>query len=544
MPLDPSFRSRLREALQQSAVGKPARSDSDNESGSIRYVPESPAPSCDGSAGDAHASWIAEALGGEWRHDGAGVCLVLDRYYPASQVHGSQEIGGYAETLSRYKASLSAFDRCARRAEGRPTLFAAIDEREAERPEYGLPAEATGATIDESEPARRRDERRFLFFDLETTGLSGGAGTCAFLIGYGWFDGSAFRTRQYFLSGYGHEAAMLRMAAAELAGGATLASFNGKTFDVPLIQGRYLFHRVRSPFEEVAHVDMVHAARRLWRYRPGWQPENQRRESDPQRNGRGGFGSYFRALELRDEFMSRMYGSGAGEASRYGGRRPDMANGAASCALGVLEQAILSYTRTGDVPGMEIPTRYFRYVRSGDVRPLAPVLEHNRLDLLSLAALSSVVARLLEEGPAAARNPHECLALGRVYERSGAGERATACYLRAADGADAAEWHVDAGVEREALRRLALQYRRERRYDEAARIWERLDRMTGVPTILRFEALHALAVHHEHRSGDLPAARAMVLRALEIVGNRREQEALRRRLARLDRKLGGIASGA
>ncbi|MGH9371534.1 MAG: ribonuclease H-like domain-containing protein, partial [Vicinamibacterales bacterium] len=109
------------------------------------------------------------------------------------------------------------------------------------------------------------DASRLLFIDVETTGLAGGAGTYAFLVGCGWFDGPTFRVRQFFLSGYGGETALLD-GVARIADGTTgVVTFNGKSFDLPLIETRYLFHRMQTPFAGMPHVDMLHPARRLWR---------------------------------------------------------------------------------------------------------------------------------------------------------------------------------------------------------------------------------------------------------------------------------------
>jgi uncharacterized protein YprB with RNaseH-like and TPR domain len=533
MPLDPSFRSRLRDAIRQSArnpaeagcygARNPAEAGSDEKRAEPHYEVEDDANT---RADAEQAAWIADALGGSWRREAGGVCLVVDREYSADRAHGEAEVGRYAEAISRHHRSLRHFD-------GRPgpadphTLFSELDAS----PDFGPsdlrpPSSSTSACQGPSDIGHRTsdDASRLLFFDLETTGLSGGAGTCVFLVGYGWFEGERFRTKQYFLSGYGHEAALLRMAGEPL-GQVILTTFNGKTFDVPLIEGRYLFHRVPSPFEGVPHIDLLHPARRLWRHRP---PDDRRAGRDRD----DAFGRYFR--------MTRSAGT---ELAAPGTRRTryGLSASAASCALGALEEAVLGFRRTGDVPGAEIPARYFHYVRTGDVRPLEPVLEHNRLDLLSLAAVTSVVARMLEEGPQATRNAHECLALGRLYEHSGAGDRATACYARAVDGDDAPAWRGDPVVQREALRRLALRHRRERRHDEAAAAWQRMLDLAPAQAALDFEALHALAVHHEHRSKDLSTARALVLRALAAARDARLEEALRHRLARIQRKLDASA---
>ncbi len=510
MPLDPSFRSRLREALQQSRSHVQVEPRVEAEEERRHRVDQE------------QATWIADALGGWWNRDSGGACLVVDRVYPADRVHGDAEIGNYAETLSRYRASLRAFDSIASAPPIQP-VFSEMedgsDDGDCGPASAVLALRATEAG--RSPASESAEDERLLFFDLETTGLTGGAGTCAFLIGYGWFECGSFRTRQYFLGGFGHEPAMLRMAG-DVLSGATLTSFNGKTFDVPLIVGRYLFHRLPCPFDAIRHVDLLHPARRLWRHRPA--------DSSPaQEDGRrAAFARYFR--------MTRSTGV---RLARDGSRRlpGPLSESAASCALGALEEAVLGYRRTGDVPGGEIPGRYFQYVRTGDVRPLSPVLEHNRLDLVSLAALASVVARMLQEGPHAARNAHECLALGRLYEHSGASDRATACYEKAVEGDPAAAWRRDELVEREALRRLALRHRRERRYPEAAAAWQRLLDLPGTAGPVDFEALHALAVHYEHRARDLEAARALVIRAMDCARNPKLSESLRYRLMRIDRKL-------
>ena len=490
----------------------PGNADASVSPRELRYEPEEePRNRVD----EEQARWIADLLGGCWNRDAGGVCLVVDRRYPADRAHGNAEVGCYAETLVRCRQALSRFDAAS--TPSVDTLFAGLDKGEGSRNwDIGPPTSDVGSRTSDLGP-RTSD---LLFFDLETTGLSGGAGTCAFLIGYGWFEGGDFRTRQYFLGGYAHEPALLRMAAEPLAG-VTLASFNGKTFDVPLIAGRYLFHRVPSPFDNVPHVDLLHPARRLWRYRPA--------EDRPvERDANDAFACYFRATALRDE---------------YHRRRHDLSASAASCALGALEEAVLGFRRTGDVPGAEIPSRYFHYVRTGDARPLAPVLEHNRLDLLSTAAVASLVARMVEEGPQAARNAHECLALGRLYERSGVADRATVCYERAVEGHATSAWRDDPIVQREALRRLAMRHRRERRYDDAAAAWQRLLDTPTAQTGVDLEALQALAVHHEHRSKDLQTARALVIRALDGMRNPRLNEALRRRLSRIERKLGVGTTG-
>jgi uncharacterized protein len=342
-----------------------------------------------------------------------------------------------------------------------------------------------------------------VFVDLETTGVAGGAGTYAFLVGCGWFDGGRFRTRQLFLSSFAAERALLE-AVGEIAGEAgTVVTYNGKTFDLPLIETRFVLHRMHTPFAGLPHVDMLHPARRLWR-------------SDD----------------------------------------ADAGGGQPGCRLSTLEQSLCGYEREGDVDGFEIPGRYFQYVRSGDPRPLGPVFEHNRRDLLSLALLTARAAQLLDDGPAASRTAREALGLGHLYERGGMVHEARACFARAAgligspDDAPAERVHHGASahhlperldgvpcVRAEALRAYAQLSRRLRLFEDAAEGWRLLVAGRECPPHVAREAMEALAVHHEHRLRDPRAARTFALKSLALQGTVRRREALQHRLSRLDRKL-------
>ena len=204
------------------------------------------------------------------------------------------------------------------------------------------------------------------------------------------------------------------------------------------------------------------------------------------------------------------------------------------CRLTALEQALCGYVREGDVPGFEIPARYFHYVRSGDARPLAAVLEHNRLDLISLACVMARAAFLLDEGPAGTRGAREALGLGRLYERGGLLHEARACFMRA--------WELDqgeAGTAAEALRAYATVSRRLRCHADAAAAWRRILELPSCAEAVLREAAEALAVHHEHRVRDLAAARTLTLRSLTCQGTIARRLSLQHRLARLERKIDG-----
>jgi uncharacterized protein len=318
----------------------------------------------------------------------------------------------------------------------------------------------------------------FVFFDLETTGLSGGAGTHAFLVGSGWFDGDGgFTTRQHLLVRHADEHAMLHAVADDLARAGALVSFNGKSFDAPVLETRYLFHRLESVASQQPHIDVLHPARRFWK---------------------------------DDE-----------------------------CSLGALEQQVLGAWREQDVAGFEIPARYFQFLRSGDARPLAAVFEHNRRDLISLAGLMSRLLEIIAGGPDYAENAREALALGHVYAR-GHDSRAIGAFERAVSLGTGKTGRRAAELRAGALRSLALAYRRERRYDAAARCWVALIE-SGCAEHVEREAIEALAIHHEHRARDLTSAKAFAVRNLARASARvaraRATQAAQQRLARIERKI-------
>jgi tetratricopeptide (TPR) repeat protein len=203
-----------------------------------------------------------------------------------------------------------------------------------------------------------------------------------------------------------------------------------------------------------------------------------------------------------------------------------------TCRLSTLEQHLCGYVREGDVPGFEIPARYFRYVHAGDARPLAAVLEHNRLDLLSLALVTARAAQLLEEGPSAARTAQEAFGMGRLYERGGMIADAKACFARASEMTDG-----DEDLRVEALRAYAIVARRLRHYDEAEAAWRRVLGLPVCPRPIEREASEALAVHLEHRRRDPASARDFAVRLLRVDESDTRKQAAEYRLARLDRKL-------
>jgi uncharacterized protein YprB with RNaseH-like and TPR domain len=403
---------------------------------------------------DALYARAAAILGGFVTTRDHGAVIVVEREYPADAVHGRSRVGDLATAILEGQDAISM-------------LKQAWPSTRDHRTSGPLPATS-----------------RWLFLDLETTGLTGGAGTQAFLVGCASIEGRSIWVRQFLLPDFEHERALLGefTACSDCLGG--LVTFNGRSFDVPLIETRYLYHRAAFPIEDVLHLDMLYPARRLWKAR----------------------------------------------ATPAG---PDPDDG--SCSLAVLEKQVAGLHRVGDVPGYQIPSRYFRFIREGDARPLEAVLEHNRLDLISLIAVMARVIRLIEQGPSSTSTPQECLGLARIYERAGAAENAEASLLRAVEMA--ARFGTEPEAHAEALRRLAWYRRRAGRFREAADAWNALADLPRCPSMLRHEAREALAIYHEHRSRDLGTARSLVLEVLSEDVTTRKRTDAEYRLRRLERKL-------
>jgi uncharacterized protein YprB with RNaseH-like and TPR domain len=418
---------------------------------------------------------VAAMLGGRVTETRFGQCLVIDRRYEADRFHGTIRVGD------------CDLDDCSPLAILDPSLHPFVSS-----PSMGQdgPGRADDGRV--MDAGAMRTLNRTVFIDLETTGLSGGAGTLAFLVGCGYFDLGAFQVRQFLLTSHAAERALLTAVAEFFDGADLIVTYNGKTFDVPVMETRWMFHRLRMPLSDVAHFDMLHPARRLWRSRAG----------------AGG--------DLEE----------------------------AGCRLSTLEHTLFEVARVGDVPGFEIPGRFFNFIRSGDPRPLEPVLEHNRLDLVSLAAVMARAVQLARDGHVSCRDGAEALALGRVFERAGDMDRAAECYT-------AAIASPQPEVKGEALYRRALRLRRDRRFAEAATSWRAIVELTeprGIRRLARLAdlrqfATEALAIHHEHRERDLDGARELALFALQEAAGARA-EGMRHRLARIDRKISGKADRA
>ncbi len=213
---------------------------------------------------------------------------------------------------------------------------------------------------------------RWAFLDTETTGLAGGTGTYAFLAGVGSIDATGFRVRQFFMRDHGEEASQLHALAQHLASFDVLITYNGKSYDQPLLETRFRMCRARHPFGRMEHVDLLYGARRLWK--------------------------------LRME----------------------------SCRLMHLESEILGIQREGDVPGSLIPYIYFEFVRTGRAARLLPVFHHNVMDIVSLACLTAIVPEAHRApGQLALRHGADHLGLARWMQQAGRVAEALTLFERA-----------------------------------------------------------------------------------------------------------------
>lgn len=322
----------------------------------------------------------------------------------------------------------------------------------------------------------------FLFLDTETTGLGTGAGTFAFLVGIGHLAENGFHLIQLMMRDPREEPALLYLLNQHLSEFQALVTYNGKSFDVPLLTSRHIINGFTPPFPGLDHIDLLPLARRLWR------------------------------------------------------------NRLPSRALGDLEWQICGVVRTQEeVPGWMIPQIYFDYLSSGDARPLAGVIYHNAVDILSLAALFQHTSGLLSD-PLHFTEPEslDLIAIARLYEELGQYEDAVNLY----------EFSLQLGMPEpffiQTLDRFATLYRRHGEWEKTLRLWQKAVEHN------QLSACVELAKYYEHQQRDPSLALQWAQRAFDLIdatvnglASRRElKKELRHRIERLERKLNGKSPDA
>ena len=276
-------------------------------------------------------------------------------------------------------------------------------------------------TLSKRTRAALADPSKWLFLDTETTGLAGGTGTYAFLIGLAWWDAGALQVEQFFMRDFGEEHAILHEVAAHLAKRPVLVTFNGKSFDWPLLENRFNMTRSIAIPRLAAHLDLLHPARALWKLRIG----------------------SVRLVELERH---------------------------------VLDARALGWHREEDVLAALIPQHYFDYLRGGPAEPLAAVVRHNQMDLRGLAALAGKIDALLTSGKGSEAESLDLFGLSRYLQRRGDSQRAHFACTQAIDLGLPKEY------DRQARRELALLAKRRGEHEQAAKLWHELiaDESAGI----------------------------------------------------------------
>lgn len=240
----------------------------------------------------------------------------------------------------------------------------------AQPPRFSPDARALQLLLPET-PEDITDPDHWLFLDTETTGLSGGSGTYAFLIGVAWWESGGLEIEQFFMREYSEERALLLALRERIAEHPVLVTFNGKSFDWPLLETRYRMSRKVCLPTPRAHLDFLHPARNLWRLRLG------------------------------------------------------------SVRLSELERCVLGWDRGADLLSGLIPQIYFDYLRGGPPERLVPVLNHNQMDLRGLAALCSRILSLLSDAENLGQDGLELFGVSRICEKRGEHTRARNLYQKA-----------------------------------------------------------------------------------------------------------------
>ncbi len=362
---------------------------------------------------------VGRTLGAGVARNEFGEHLAIRNWYSTPEFTEPSEVA--LELLSRVPGPTN------KRARGRGPLF----------------SNARGETASLKMRAALEDPEKWLFLDTETTGLSGGTGTYAFLVGLAWWDAGGLQVEQLFLRDFSEEFSMLHELSLRLAERPVLVTFNGKTFDWPLLQSRFTMTRKIPMPRLAAHLDLLHPARALWKLRLG----------------------SVRLVELERHVL---------DAERLGWHRDD------------------------DIASSFIPQYYFDYLRGGSPDRLVGVAKHNQMDLRGLAALYGKINSMLDERETnlADTDSRDLFGLSRFLNRKGEKNRAHTICSKALDAGLPAEFRP------QATRELALLAKRRGDWQAAATLWQELvcDPQDGIA------ACEQLAIHYERHAKDTARA--------------------------------------
>ncbi len=341
-------------------------------------------------------------------------------------------------------------------------------------------------TLSKRMRAALSDPSKWLFLDTETTGLAGGTGTYAFLIGLAWWDAGALQVEQFFMRDFGEEHAILHEVAARIAERPVLVTFNGKAFDWPLLENRFTMTRSIAVPRLAAHLDLLHPARALWKLRLG----------------------SVRLVELERQ---------------------------------VLDAARLGWHRQDDVLAALIPQHYFDYLRGGPAEPLAAVVRHNQMDLRGLAALVGKIDALLASDEERDAESLDLFGLSRYLQRRGESQRAHSACTQAIDLGLPKEY------DQQARRELALLAKRRGEHDKAAALWHELvkDERNGAHACEQLTVYYERRRRDLERAlefaklgiAKVRRARALLLNRHGAHGSLRTEQRLAARIARLQARI-------
>ena len=291
-----------------------------------------------------------------------------------------------------------------------------------------------------------------VFLDLETTGLAGGTGTVPFLVGLAYYRDERFKVTQFFLNEMAEEGRLV----AELdrfvreMGFRSLVTYNGKAFDLPLVETRFALHRAPCPLRGLPHLDFLFSARSLWKH-------------------------------------------------KYD-----------SCRLFNLAREIVQAERSEDIPGAEIPLRYFQYIRNGDFSLIDPILYHNQEDLLSLLGVVVAGSVLVERNrEAAARGEADAMDLfgvAKLFERAGDAATSAALLEQALSGGRG----LTAEVTHVARKKLSHHFKKAKDWDKALPFWQEMAAGEDV------DCFRELSIYFEHTVKDYPEAMRVATEGLAL----------------------------
>jgi uncharacterized protein YprB with RNaseH-like and TPR domain len=342
-------------------------------------------------------------------------------------------------------------------------------------------------------PGTTLSQEDMIFFDTETTGLGVGAGNVPFMIGIGYYRGESFVVEQLFIRNPSEEQAMLSYLQEKLSRFTHIVSYNGRTFDWPILKNRYVLNRLPFEDSELLHLDFLYPSRSLWR------------------------------------------------------------NTLPSCRLGKVEEDRLGFKRENDVPGSMAPALYFLYLAEKDARVLEGVFVHNEHDIVTLAALATHFSMVLGgELRFQELEDEELFRTGlwlNKMNRCELADQAFECLWSRFMGPD-----YSLGQSGELILQLADVYKKQTKYERAVRLWERHIELHNGGIALYLEPYTELAMYYEHKERNVEQALFYAEEAWARLWRRRSlsrrdskqlesEQSLQKRLDRLQNKRKNVEAG-